>query len=221
MSHSDLLPILSKSILISAALLLPACIAEPPGYIDDEEAVGAAEQAASNVGCTAYRRGVSGTVADATVWQNAPTYNTGANILLHTGTSAGGGFRQALFYFDVSDIPAGVHVDSAVLYLSELYKDTGTTVDIHEILAPWSESTVTWANFNQAFDPAATTSFFAWGGGVHQIHLEDVVQRWVDGDTVNHGLLLQEHQAMSSEFRSSETSTVDLRPRLKVCFSTP
>ena len=214
-------PVLTRGCLVAAvALALPACAGEVPedtGEVGVEEEVGVAEQAADG-GCVAYRRGVSGYVADATLWQNTPTYNTGDIPLLYTGTSSIG-FRQALLYFDVSNIPANVHVDSAVLYLSELYKDEGTDIDIHEVLEPWSESTVTWANFNQAFAPTPTTSFYAWGGGTAQIHLEGVVQRWLDGDTENQGLLLQEHTEMASSFRSSEHEEVDTRPRLKVCYS--
>jgi hypothetical protein len=219
MSHPSLFMFMSRSTLIAAAALLaPACVAEVPEDVG-EEAIGIAEQAAGTAQCVAYRRGVSGTVADATIWQNTPTYNMGASPLIYSGTSVTGGFRQALLYFDVSNIPANVHIDSAVIYLSELHKDTGTTIDLHEILAPWSEDTVTWGNFNQAFNPAPETSFFAWGGGTAQIHVEDVVQRWVDGQAVNRGLLLQEHQQMASSFRSSEHGTVETRPRLKVCYS--
>jgi hypothetical protein len=218
MSQSILLSRLSPCALTAAlALLLPACAVQAPEEMDSDEPLEVAGQASVTSQCVAYRRGVSGTVADTTIWQSSPTYNNSANILINTGISAAG-FRQALLYFDISNIPSGVHVDSAVLYLSELYKDTGSTVDVHEVLAPWSESTVTWNSFGGAFDPTPSTSFYAWGGGVHQIHVEALVQSWVDGNSENHGLLLQEHE-VSSEFRSSEHSTEDVRPRLKVCYS--
>ncbi|HSN98499.1 MAG TPA: DNRLRE domain-containing protein, partial [Candidatus Nanopelagicales bacterium] len=220
MHRLDLSAILSRSALIGAALLTPACAMESAAPPDDhiEEEIGTAEQAAGTGQCVAYRRGVSGAVADATIWEDAYTWNTGSSPLIYTGDSSAG-FRQALLHFDISNIPAGMHVDSAVLYLSELYKDDGTDIFVHRVTAPWSESTVTWQSFNGAFDPAPSASFYAWGGGVAQVHIEGLVQQWIDGAAPNHGLLLQEPTYMPSSFRSSENSTVDARPRLKVCYS--
>lgn len=218
MRQFSVLARLSSCTLTAAlALVMPACVGQAPEEVDLDDAVGTAEQAGATSQCVAYRRGVSGIVADTTIWESSPNYNNSANILINTGIG-GAGFRQALLYFDISGIPAGVRIDSAVLHLSELYKETGSTVDIHEVLAPWSEGTTTWNSFAGAFDPTPSTSFFAWGGGVHQIHVEALIQSWVNGDSENHGFLLQEDE-VSSEFRSSEHSTVDVRPRLKVCYS--
>ncbi|AKT42115.1 DNRLRE domain-containing protein [Chondromyces crocatus] len=222
MTHSVLSSFVSRGALAIAAAMLSACAAETPEDTDDLDAVdaevtGVAEQAFS--GCKAYRRGESGYVADATLWQATPTYNTGNISLIYTGNSHAG-FRQALLYFDISDIPAGARIDSAVLYLSELYKASGTMIDLHAITEPWAENTVTWNNFNQAFDPTPVTTFFAWGGGTAQIRLEGLVKSWIDGEIENQGLLLQEPTMMASSFRSSEYDDVLRRPRLKVCYTT-
>lgn len=219
MTFTDLSLVVSRSALVATfALLTPACAvdvdAEPEGV---EEELGTAELAGVSAQCVAYRRGVSGTVADATLWQDASDWNDSDGPLIHTGTSSAG-FRQALLHVDISNIPADVHVDSAVLYLSELYKDEGSTVYAHRVTAPWSESSVTWDNFNGAFDPSASASVYAWGGGTAQMHVEGLVQQWIDG-TPNHGLLLQEGGQIASQFRSSEHGTIDSRPRLKVCYS--
>lgn len=220
MGLMDLSRVVSRSALVAAfALLTPACAVEVDAEPEEmEEELGTAEQAAGTAQCVAYRRGVSGTVADATLWQDAYEWNDSDGPLIHTGTSATAGFRQALLHFDISNIPADVHVDSAVLYLSELYKEEGSTVYAHRVTAPWSESTVTWQSFNGAFDPSASASVYAWGGGTAQMHVEGLVQQWIDG-TPNHGLLLQEGGQIASQFRSSEHGTVDTRPRLKVCYS--
>lgn len=219
MGFMDLSLVVSRSALVAAfALLTPACAVDVGAEPEElEEELGTAEQAASTAQCVAYRRGVSGTVADATIWQDASTWNDSDGPLIHTGTSPAG-FRQALLHFDISNIPADVHVDSAVLYLSELYKDDASTVYAHRVTAPWSESSVTWDSFNGTFDPSASASVYAWGGGTAQMHVEGLVQQWVDG-TPNHGLLLQEGGQIASQFRSSENSAIDTRPRLKVCYS--
>jgi hypothetical protein len=106
--------------------------------------------------------------------------------------------------------------------LTKTWKDAQSYIDIHEVLAPWQESTVTWANFNGAFDPVATASFQAWSGvgGQQIVHVEALVQSWVSGASTNHGFLLQDNDNKTS-FHSSEHATLADHPKLRVCYTTP
>jgi hypothetical protein len=205
-------------VVSAAALAASACVGQPPGELDEGAEIGSAEEAVVSSQCLNYQRGASGAVADTTLWESAPTYNDGAYTSLNTGTSSGG-FKQALARFDIGNIPAGAHVDSATLTLYMSWKASGSTVDIHEVLVPWTEGSVTWASFDAGFDPDPSVSFLAWGGGgTLQIHVEELVQKWVDGESENHGFLFQELDGRTS-YHSSEHAAVSSRPKLKVCYT--
>ncbi|MCC6556052.1 MAG: DNRLRE domain-containing protein [Polyangiaceae bacterium] len=218
MARFDLATQLTLALFVSAAALgSAACVGQTTDEPDEE--LGESAEAASSY-CHTYQRGVEGDAADASVWQSAPSYNDGAYTFLFTGTSSAG-FKQSLLYFDISNVPAGATVTSATLYLYKSWKDEQSYIDVHEVLAPWDESTVTWANFNGAFDPVASTSFQAWSGvgGQQIVHVEPLVQGWVDGASTNHGFLLQDLDNKTS-FHGSEHATVASRPKLRVCYTT-
>jgi hypothetical protein len=219
MSISNVATKLSKAFLLSAALGSAACAADMPEGTGAGEEVASAAQATLISDCLTYQRGTEGTVADATLWQTAPGYNDGSYTSVTTGTSSSG-FKQLLLHFDISNVPAGAHIDSADLYLYKSWKEKGSTVYVHEVLAPWSESSVTYASFAGSYDPTPATSFLAWGGGGYNLAfpVDALVQGWVDGVSPNHGILLQDLTLYTS-FHSSEHADVATRPELEVCYT--
>jgi hypothetical protein len=220
MTHSDLAIKLTTALLAAvAAFGASGCIAAAPEDLGGDDAdPGSAAQALITSECLNYQRGVAGPAADAKLWASTPTYNTGSYTVLYTGTSSVG-FKQTLLYFDISNVPADAHIDSATITLYESWKQTGSIVDVHEVLAPWSEGTVTWASFDGSFSPNASTSFYAWGGGGQlAFQVESLVQQWVNGDSENHGFLLQELNGATT-YHSSEHELAASRPKLKVCYT--
>lgn len=170
--------------------------------------------------CVTLRRGAGGSVADATLWQSSPTWNEGAGILLQTGTGSAGP-RAALIRFDLSAMPPGARVHSAALTLDQSYRATASTVRAHLVEAPWTESTVTWQSFEDAYDPAVIGSFVAGAGaGMRTLDLGAAVQAWADG-APNHGVLLEEDLVGRTSFQSSESATVSRRPALSLCYAAP
>ena len=215
MNHRALFTQLTLTLITAAAAIgASACVGQPPG---EGEEVGTVLSAVGGSQCRNYQAGVVGYAADASIWQSAPTYSSGNHTELFTGTSSAG-FKQTLLYFDISNVPAGAHVDSATLALYMSWKEDGSTVGVHEVLAPWDESTVTWANFDGSFDPVASTSFLAWGGGgTLGVHIEGLVQPWVNGASDNHGFLLQDDGRTS--FHSGEHAVVAHHPKLRICYT--
>jgi hypothetical protein len=94
-----------------------------------------------------------------------------------------------------------------------------STVRAHRVTAPWSEASVTWQSFADAYDPAAVASVDVNGYGVERsIELSALAQAWVDGTIANHGILLEQDPTGMISYKSSERSTVSQRPRFTVCY---
>lgn len=173
--------------------------------------------------CVTLRRGLGGAVADATIWQVSPGWNDGASTTLTTGTGTGG-VRRGLLRFDLAGIPASAEIASATLSLYQTYKIESSTVRVHRVTAPWSESTVTWGNFGGGghFDPAIEASFVTGGTGgttgFRNVDVTALAQAWVSGAQGNHGVLLEEAAVTRSTLRSSESASAAERPALTVCY---
>jgi hypothetical protein len=97
------------------------------------------------------------------------------------------------------------------------------TAHAHRITAPWSEASVTYNTFNNAFEPAildsvvlplSTFGFQVWD-------LTSVVQAWMDGTLDAHGVLIEESGPGRHTYRSSEHANASERPKLDVCYIAP
>nr|WP_246220888.1 DNRLRE domain-containing protein [Phytoactinopolyspora mesophila] len=86
---------------------------------------------------------------NAMVVETSPSSNYGDNPRLSVGTTATGRTRS-LVKFDLSPVPAGTRIDSAVmrLYYDQVHtnNDHDVTVGAHRVRDPWTQSTVTWNN---------------------------------------------------------------------------
>ncbi len=118
-----------------------------------------------------------------------------------------------------SSILAQGTVDSAIF---TIYVDAnnGQTVNLHRITSDWTENAVTWNNFAGAFDPDTITSFVADANGYHSIYITSLVIGWIGGDFPNDGLLLEQGLTPVTDYASSETTQVELRPMLKIFLTT-
>ncbi|EYF05521.1 DNRLRE domain-containing protein [Chondromyces apiculatus] len=120
---------------------------------------------------------------DAYLSQHSPTYNAGTYYVLYTGLSSGEEKRSVL-KFDLSALPAGSTIDSATVKLSQIYKATSSTVNVHRVTAAWTEGGAHWNNVGTAFDPAVAATIQATSGsGVRTANVTGLVQGWVDGET--------------------------------------
>lgn len=207
------------------ATLVVSCGLDPGGTAAGRAGdIGRTAQALATDGqvCITVQRG-AGTAgaADAVIWENAPTWNDGANPTLSTGTSEAGGFRRSLIRFDIPSLPSGASVVSASLSLSQTYKTVDSTVRVHRVTSAWDEATVTWASFGDAFDPAIVGSFTSGGGvGIRSVDVTPLARAWVSGDAPNYGLLLDEDPVLRTDYHSSENALLERQPKLELCYVT-
>jgi len=84
-------------------------------------------------------------MADTFILSSAPDNNAGGNTLLNLGTDGQGGVRRGLLRFDLSAIPAGATVTSAVLRLTVVRIPFGGPMNsnfkLYRLLADWSGGT--------------------------------------------------------------------------------
>ncbi|WP_437613827.1 DNRLRE domain-containing protein [Sorangium sp. So ce834] len=213
-------PLLANGVLLSAIAFGAGCGSGSP----NEELHGTAKLALEDPTCVTIQRGTAGAVEDATIWETFPTWSD-STVLLRTGTLAEFGVRHAVLRFDLSPVPAGANVVSATLRLEQIFRDTtsSSTINIHRILSPWTESTVTWQSLGNGsdFDSAIAASFQSLpGAGIRSADLTSLAAAWLAGTVPNHGVLLEEAPVLTTSFPSSEEPTVSRRPSLEVCYTT-
>ncbi|MBM4460683.1 MAG: DNRLRE domain-containing protein, partial [Chloroflexi bacterium] len=141
-----------------------------------------------------------------------------------------------LLRFDLSGIPTGAAVTSAVLelYQYDASNANGITLSAHRVRRPWEAASTTWdravlgvpwqqpgAAGVQDRDPTpvgsiAIQQFSGWVA----LDVKDLVQVWVNNPAENYGLLLRGASPASVEyrFRSSAWSALEERPRMQVMY---
>lgn len=166
--------------------------------------------------CVNVARGV-GTVSDAWISAASPGANNGASTTLTTGGTPVG---SVLVKFDVSAIPSTATITRGFMRVNQTYNGNAP-VDPHLITAPWSEGTVTYSSFGNAFNPAPFTSLVTGPGPIPALYFDMVapLQAWVSGSAPNHGVLLNQGLTGQRIVRSSEDSIPSYRPTLQFCYT--
>ncbi|MBL0273815.1 MAG: DNRLRE domain-containing protein [Chitinophagaceae bacterium] len=201
----------------------------------------------SNTGCgttmssgpvtVSFQDGVNGYTGtrDTYTWETLPSTPRGNEITfiqdLNTSDE-----RRSLLRFDLSSIPSGVTISSAQL---QFYVDVeGEGFNMHRMLVPWNESTVTYASIgNRHFAPdnidAQSSVNANWPGNALYTGLITVsvpastIQDWINGTLPNNGWLmiatdpLPDGNGQQLRSRENTTSTPDVdHPKLTVTYST-
>jgi hypothetical protein len=179
--------------------------------------------------CVTIQRGRAGSVGDAFIKENALRVNFGSQPVLRVSAK-----DEALVAFDLSPIPPAAAITRATLKLFVNGENGEGTILVHPVLAPWQESTVTYASFRQRFADEIVAGFRAESKQVvKNIDLTPLVGRWLGG-MPNHGILLEpgaDHRPACGRsededrdptiFVSSEATNASKRPALEVCYTLP
>jgi uncharacterized repeat protein (TIGR01451 family) len=170
---------------------------------------------------------------DTHIAQASSVQNFGAAALLLSNSQSNAQGRLAL-RFDLSGIPAGAIIQSAVmeLYYASSRVTSTEALRLHRITRSWTELGATWRTYDGAsnwgaqggdFDPAVVASA-SLDGTVNvwkQWTITTLAQAWVSGTFTNHGVLLESAPASGNNerrFNSSENAATTLWPKLTITY---
>ncbi|MGH2687937.1 MAG: DNRLRE domain-containing protein, partial [Actinomycetota bacterium] len=176
---------------------------------------------------------------DATLSQNSPAANAGSDAALRVdGDDVAGSDLAALLRWDVSSIPPGSVVQSAILTLNVTNSSTHS-YQLYELRRSWVEAQATWtvyatgsawqlAGAQGALDrgttPLGTLAPTAAGPYVLTLNAAGLaaVQSWVNSPGTNFGFLVANATSVDGVvFDSSEAPTAASRPKLSVRYAPP
>jgi hypothetical protein len=145
--------------------------------------------------------------------------NLGGWNMLAAGPQNGGYFRSYLRFL-VGGLPAGMQIDSALLYLTPVQGGTKSVpIEADFVQDDWNESSITW---NQQPLTTFTTGATTWQAGSTtplNIDVTTAVQQWYAcGGTSNNGLMLSADMAQNGVDFGSRKS--DSPPVLQVTYQT-
>jgi hypothetical protein len=220
------LTLLGAAAALSAGLFAGCeqATSDSPG---DAPVAQATEASTSAQVCVSIRRaGAAGTVFDAAISSKLEVGPSGGSATMNTGYAPAPYDNQILLQFDLSALPSGgnVNITSAAVNLARgpFAPSAQSAVEVHNVLAPWSEATVTWASFNGQYDPTVLTTFsngFSPANLYPSFGLSGLVQGWVRGTTPNHGVLLRDPLHNLTNLWTSEYANFYSRPQLNVCYT--
>ncbi len=114
----------------------------------------------------------------------------------------------------------GAEVSSAQLNLFIGFANN-EPVELHRIISDWDPATVTWTGFEGTFNPDIEGSFIADANGWHTVDVTTLVRSWVEEETDNFGLLLEQSSATFFPLIVSSMESATASPFLDICYDTP
>ena len=166
----------------------------------------------------------------------ATTDNNATDDSFDVIMSGGSAARRGIIQFDLSSIPVGANVSSAILSLWTGSGLTNVNMSIHRVTRTWTEAGSTWntydgsnnwttagGDYDAAADANATPSSTTAGTQTNWT-ITSLVQEWVDG-TANNGMIVklttESGNTTGHLFRSSDNADAATRPKLVITYTPP
>ncbi len=212
---------------VSVGLMAAGCAPKADVESIDESTEGPVAEAQQALAtCVTIQRGTFGTVEDTSLLPDITYPGWGGDrVDFYSGCCT-----EGLVKFDVSSIPANAIVTSATLGLHTTTLTTDATIFARYGLASWTESTASFASFNQqAYSQTMGSVVPSTPTAALTMSLTPAaVQGWISGSLANNGMLLESLLSQAADysywqqvgFDSSEAATVANRPALTVCYTT-
>ncbi len=94
-------------------------------------------------------------------------------------------------------------------------------VNVHRVLSPWSDSSVTYNSFGSAFGGDIDASFTPSAMGWQSVDITARAVSWLDGSVENHGIVLDQPVLVNPQATFFSSDAAMLQPYLEICYSTP
>lgn len=136
-------------------------------------------------------------------------------------TCYNGPYRSFIRFPDISQIPPGSIINSAVLSFYSVDSVTSGTVDLYLVTSGWTETQPTWSA-QPTMGGAALVSATPVGNSQWQdFSIQTQLKRWIDGLDPNYGVAVRRSSDTTSEkdYASSDYATANLRPKLVVDYT--
>lgn len=129
------------------------------------------------------------TSQDTYLEERFPTNNYGTAAELRVKPYLGDQ-KRALLQYDLSMIPSGSTVQSAIANFYNTQANNNP-VYLHQITNDWTETGATWNNSANAYNPVPIGAFTpASSNQYYPVNVTSIVQQWVNDSLTNHGLML-------------------------------
>jgi len=155
-----------------------------------------------------------------------PNQNYGSTTNLAIGRGAAD-FMRSYLQFDLSSIPAGVTINSAVLSLYFYQCPSApmcqnTTFYLYRVTSAWQESTITVSHQPASDGVARASTTVNMAAGWYSWNIKNLTQNWING-TTNYGVLVRGNDAdpptVTSYYSSDYGANPTLRPKLSIDYS--
>jgi PKD repeat protein len=136
--------------------------------------------------------------------------------------NASSNIARSLLQFDLSDLPEDAVIVNAYLKLYQNKSYGGTwSIGVHQVTERWEEAEVIWIIQPDFLStPESTTSATIADTGWLSWDIASLVQRWLNGDVSNDGVVLKATEEYSQDgyikCYLSDYTTSNLRPKLEV-----
>jgi len=143
----------------------------------------------------------------------------------HTNEGAGdSNYGTPDYYlFDVSGLPEGQTIDSAVLHLKVFQKvDSGITGNIYRVTASWAENSITYNSEPSDTGTPESNTIDMTSVADCTATITTLVQGWYDGTYNSYGIKVANDSAGAGDLsyaRSSEYGTQADRPKIIINYS--
>jgi subtilisin family serine protease len=169
------------------------------------------------------------TAQDTTLRQDAPSQNFHADNTLTTSPQVDH-TQRALLKFDLTSVPTDsqLTVLNAILQINLVGPQSDQTVRVHALASSWTVAAATWSTSDGAtgwispggdYNPTAAGMLAPTDvDTAYQADVTQLVQNWMNGSLVNHGVILAADETSSQpvDWHSTEAAEESLHPRLVV-----
>jgi hypothetical protein len=129
------------------------------------------------------------------------------------------GVNLSYIWFNLPSLYSGAMIESASLELNQYVEadDPNTTIDLHEVLEPWTQTNITWNN-RPAHNSTVLHDITGDHIGLWEFDATSAVQQWYSGKQTNYGLMLKARDENMDRrgFRSSENGDATVNPKLVI-----